>query len=48
MSYNLLDKKDLEKFKKKEKDRVKFEFAGAEYLNIKDKEVDQSNHGGPI
>ncbi|OGH93352.1 MAG: hypothetical protein A2563_01955 [Candidatus Magasanikbacteria bacterium RIFOXYD1_FULL_40_23] len=36
MSYNLLDKKDLEKFKKKEKDRVKFEFAGAEYLNIKD------------
>ncbi len=36
MSYNLLDKKDLVKFKKKEKVRLKFEFSGAEYLNIKD------------
>ncbi len=36
MPYNLLDKKELADFRKKEKDRTKFEFSGGEYINIKD------------
>lgn len=36
MSYNLLEKKDLEKFKKKEKTRLVYSSQTAEYLNIKD------------
>ena len=39
MPYNLLDTKDLVKFKTKEKNRTNLEFSGGEYLNIKDLEL---------